>query len=584
MFVDLVLIPALKSTFIESMVYIPSSYEGAAINGLGKVLKLNYRELKKLISNMRIEAANCGNASEKFDHFFFSTYGYGLKSRVDMNESFMDALSFVMFDWEKMDLSNLYLDYGINIGTIGNNKTGFLSTREDSNFSDIIKVFYGDDHDIYARGYRHDMFCHLKTLGGFKYQPKKHDIIIMMQAYSLSKGAFYSHNNTSERQGLDVDPDSVFHLSSKMDSFVDKVKHELPYMQESSYGVRLEFRVKASLWSQNIMNLNEKLHLIIPYINWYDSEVLWSFVSRRFGALVSLAKNLAEQKLRHYTVNHMYGVALVSYLLASIFHRPLTRSWWYPYGQMIQDMACKKSSFIFLCGLFQLDSSNRYWTCTESSYSHLNGVFSSSIMKHVQVETMQVSESLQLEQELTLNSIVGYSFQTAPAALSTFRTYNFDASQLFPAIYTTSINHYYKNSCQDYFFGFGLTVASVEPFANLLLNEFVNKFTAWDKYLKNPEILQIFNLNGHNFFRCQSHLTSLLKINTFHVIKLGEAYQQKINNLLLPAPAFVLDNHKTESYICKSRGWKSMETRACYITLCINNPELHQDLENFRQH
>lgn len=27
-----------------------------------------------------------------------------------------------------------------------------------------------------------------------------------------------------------------------------------------------------------------------------------------------------------------------------------------------------------------------------------------------------------------------------------------------------------------------------------------------------------------------------------------------------------------------------METRACYITLCINNPELHQDLENFRQH
>lgn len=126
MFVNLVLIPALKTTFDESLVYIPSSFEGAAINGLGKTFRLNYRELQKLVSNMRIEAANCGNASEKFNDFFFTTYGYGLKSRMGLEESFMDALSYIMFDWEKMDLSRFYLDYGINIGTKAHNKTGFF--------------------------------------------------------------------------------------------------------------------------------------------------------------------------------------------------------------------------------------------------------------------------------------------------------------------------------------------------------------------------------------------------------------------------------------------------------------------------
>lgn len=208
----------------------------------------------------------------------------------------------------------------------------------------------------------------------------------------------------------------------------------------------------------------------------------------------------------------MYGVALVSYLLASIFHRPLSRSWWYPYGQVIQDMACKRSSFIFLCGLFELDSSNRYWTCTKWSYVHLNGVYSNSIMKHIQFEPLEASETVEPEHELMLSSMLSYSLVTAPTACVSSGAYNFDGSQFFPAIYTASVNHFYKNACQDYFLGFELNDACVEPFANLLLNEFVNKFTAWGKYLKDSEALHQFNLNGHNFFRCQSHLSSLLKV------------------------------------------------------------------------
>ena len=70
-------------------------------------------------------------------------------------------------------------------------------------------------------------------------------------------------------------------------------------------------------------------------------------------------------------------------------------------------------------------------------------------------------------------------------------------------------------------------------------------------------------------------------MDTFHLIELGDAYQKKIEKLLLPAPAFVLANYQTEKYICQARGWKSLETRACFITVCINNPQLAEDLERF---
>lgn len=58
--------------------------------------------------------------------------------------------------------------------------------------------------------------------------------------------------------------------------------------------------------------------------------------------------------------------------------------------------------------------------------------------------------------------------------------------------------------------------------------------------------------------------------------------QDRIDNILMPAPDNVQQNYEKLQYMTKSRGYKSYETRACYIMLCINNPEHLSSLQSFR--
>lgn len=218
LFVNQLLLPALKLTLDPALVPIPESFASAAFFGLGKTINIDSNEMQEFIVHMNTIVSQDPSLFTLFGDFFFVTYGMGLKSRFSQGSSFKEPLSSLLLDWENICLDNLYLDVGFNIGSPAHTKTGFWSTGEKQSFASIIDIFYGQDHDIQTSGYRHDPFCHVKTIGGFKYKPRKSDLI-MMQAYSLSKSTFYARNSTSDRQGLDLDPDDIFLQSSKLTTF-----------------------------------------------------------------------------------------------------------------------------------------------------------------------------------------------------------------------------------------------------------------------------------------------------------------------------------------------------------------------------
>ncbi|KAG1534371.1 hypothetical protein G6F47_012981 [Rhizopus delemar] len=74
-------------------------------------------EVSQLISAMRGILSRNSSLSAIFGDFFFVTWGMGMKSRFVADENFVHALSSQGFIWDKMDLSNLYLDLGINFAS-----------------------------------------------------------------------------------------------------------------------------------------------------------------------------------------------------------------------------------------------------------------------------------------------------------------------------------------------------------------------------------------------------------------------------------------------------------------------------------
>lgn len=220
----------------------------------------------------------------------------------------------------------------------------------------------------------------------------------------------------------------------------------------------------------------------------------------------------------------MTAVAFISCLISSVFHRPFSKSWWLPFQEMIDSVSCKKSSLLYLCDLFQLSPDGKYWSCKKSMLNNLKNVYSKQLAKRIDDhnESYNVSSD---SVDIDISSSGGspnltplpasmyiYTIPPMPCPSHQLHSFNFDTVKLFPSLKPSTVHHYYMDICQAYFYGYGLTDSCAEAFSNLLLKELVDKFTNWPKYLCEPQHLDHFALNGHNFFRKKEHLALLLKV------------------------------------------------------------------------
>ncbi|KAG1541078.1 hypothetical protein G6F49_011972 [Rhizopus delemar] len=382
-FVDLVLLPALDIAFDTSVVPVPLDYESAAHFGLGKGIHISMQEFTRLETAMRDILLHNSRLNSVFGDFFFVTWGMGMKSRFSEEETFMDALTSQGFIWDRVDVTNFYLDLGVNFGCPQRGLTGMWSTGNSTNFRAIIDNFLAVEEKFLSSKYRHDPFCDHLGIGGFKYANPKSDFI-RVTAYSHSKEPFYRRSAFGERHGQDFQPDEVFKTSEIFMKHVNRKKHCLSLMTSKSYGVRLEVRFKASSWDTLYNRTMELAKNSLPgHINWYKSKALWCYVEKRLDALVALAKNMNSQKNCRYTARQLTGVALIAFMLSSLVHRPSDRSWWKPFSDQLKSHRCRKSMALFVPGLFQLSEDGSQWSCAISMKQYLHGVFHEGIIQKI---------------------------------------------------------------------------------------------------------------------------------------------------------------------------------------------------------
>ncbi|KAG1369006.1 hypothetical protein G6F61_012702 [Rhizopus arrhizus] len=278
----------------------------------------------------------------------------GMKSRFAGEETFVHALSSQGFIWDNMDLSNLYLDLGINFASPQRGLTGLWSTGEGKDFQPILELLF-EDTNFHKSMYCHDPFCGHLGIGGFKYGNCKSGLI-RASAYSHCKQPFYSRSSYGERHGKDFNADDVFKVSPGF------IKHVV-----SEYFIINQLQV---------------------HTNWYKSKALSSFVENRLDSLVALVKNLQAQKDSRYTARHLTGVAFIAYMLSSLVHRPSDRSWWKPFADQLKAHRCRKSMALFTPGLFKLSEDGSRWLCTVSLKHHLHGVFHKDIINKIIANTL----------------------------------------------------------------------------------------------------------------------------------------------------------------------------------------------------
>ncbi|KAG1460290.1 hypothetical protein G6F46_004833 [Rhizopus delemar] len=433
------------------------------------------------------------------------------RSRFSERENFASALASQGFLWDHVDPNNLYLDLGVNFGSPQHGLSGMWSTGNSTNFRAIIDNFLAPEETFLSRKYRHDPFCNHLGIGGFKYSSPKSDFI-RITAYSHSKEPFYRRSTMGERHGDDFQPDEVLRVSPHFIKQVKKMKYCLSLMKSSSYGVRFEVRFTADHWDvlyDHTMDL-AKNHLHI-HINWYKSGALTAFVEKRLDSLVALAKNFQAQSDCRYTARQLTGVAVIAFMLSSLVHRPLDRSWWKPFADQLKAKRCRKSMALFTPDLFRLSEDGSRWSCTVSLRQSLDGVLHKDIVNKMIPE---LADGIELPEW-------HYKFPMLLEQNSTINDLNFDLGLYDQCIDLVNKENYYWDRAVLYIGYYGLSDDCMEPFAHLVMHELINKFTKWDRYCKDQQSYEKLYKYGSNFFCTKSYLNEILKVPSQIVIQLG---------------------------------------------------------------
>ncbi|KAG1304966.1 hypothetical protein G6F64_008756 [Rhizopus arrhizus] len=295
-------------------------------------------------------------------------------------------------------------------------------------------------------------------------------------------------------------------------------------------------------------------------------------VENRLDALVAIAKNFHSQAETRFTASQLTGMAFVAFMLSSLVHRPSNRSWWLPFADQLKAHRCRKSMALFVPGLFKLSKDNTRWSCAVSLKQHLHDVLHRDVLNKM---TPDLQDTLELPKW-------HYNAPTNIRMKEVETSINFDLNLYTLYIDLSNKENFYWNRAVLFISHYGLTDASVEPFVNLMMHEVICKFSKWNKYCKDKESYQKLQAYGSNFFRDKNYIKDIIKDGHYNIIKSAHTRRQ-IENLLLPSYSEILSNTESVAFQHPLSSWKLIQSRACYVVLCLNNPHLQSDLNRFRQ-
>ncbi|KAI9474317.1 MAG: hypothetical protein EXX96DRAFT_544108 [Benjaminiella poitrasii] len=382
-FVDDLLAPCVEDTVLCSAFPPPLDYEGAARAGVGHCSAVvTTGQANAIISRMR-QRIEERPALSPFGEFFFVVYGHGLKNQFVVGDNFAGAyregLRYIPIDWDSPDLSldQLYVDLAMSFVLGSSPFTGLWS---DSDY--LLSIFFtpNPSNNRFKGDMRLDEFCQIRGLGGYRYRERSHHIV-SLQAYSVSKHAFFKRNNLSDRQGRDIDPHEVWNQGKGFIKWVGETSRDLARMSDRGYAARLEFRVSAveSEWLLRKVTLSDTRAKIRKCIRWYPSKHLFAFVRCRLVALERMALNLFRQEFK-YTYQHLSFASCLAYLFSTLLHRQLEHSQWDSVVKVLLDNSIHDSPCLFVPFLFVLENS-QYWSVTKTLTStELGRLFPSSLV------------------------------------------------------------------------------------------------------------------------------------------------------------------------------------------------------------
>ena len=258
---------------------------------------------------------------------------------------------------------------------------------------------------------------------------------------------------------------------------------------------------------------------------WQPSLVLWSYMEGYLFSLWSLSKSLGKQKGDLLTDKRLSFVAILSYLMSGVFHRPLSRSWWNVVKQVVDDNRSKKSDTLFLRNFFNFDHHTHLWSISHTfTIPELRRIYGDKL-KHQQI-------SIEATPESTLLNLL-HEFQHSPQQIDQQQQQQYGdlfASDIPPFAYNTQSlgtsiiidTKNYPIDQNDFYYirlfslirCHSFTPVSAKYFVEIIMQQLVNMYSTWDKRIHSDLSPDVVYRSGRSMFRSTEKLFEILKVST----------------------------------------------------------------------
>ncbi|RCH85521.1 hypothetical protein CU098_002906, partial [Rhizopus stolonifer] len=309
---------------------------------------------------------------QMFRDFFFFTYSYGTKVRLDHRDYHQQIqASFDDIDFDLFDLNNLYLDVGLQLGV--QSATGLWMTE--GTRSPVLNLFFTRVNTS-NRYYRYDPFANNSNIGGCKYTPNTPEgngiyRLLQFQCYHTIKSTFYLRETTGFRHNaFDLSADKMLRKRNQVNRVFDGANAALVQLQDETFPARAEFTCCFMDALRLLNNMPNEVERIIRHepgiLCFIDTSIVSQFLRNLLYSYRRAYDSIANQADLLRSNESLTMIAVLAYLYNGLFSRPYDWSTWRPVIRMLDRNRFEHSSlFQLVNGAMVFDIRSRRWLMAE---------------------------------------------------------------------------------------------------------------------------------------------------------------------------------------------------------------------------
>ncbi|KAI8328545.1 hypothetical protein BD560DRAFT_441812 [Blakeslea trispora] len=376
LFVDQVLLPALMQTVQpEYSTNIPTSLQVEKYRATRRAGRYTFepfyfyhRDNQTTLASAMREIIDQNPNLNGFQDFFFLTYTFGNKYRLDLNNYDQQLRHhFNDLDFNLFDLENTFIDIGLQFSSPASTGIWIL----DEQASPVLPLFF----TILNRSSRYlrlDPFANNANLGGCSYTTHRVEgngnyHLMKFQCYQLIKSLFYLRTESGYRHNaFDLEPQDFVQNSAKVLRNYQALVNALQQSRTRTFPARAEFTLRYEDGIRLLENAQQEAMRILsnqpPVMTVLSTEVVIDYLINMVNGYTAFYQSISNQVDLIHQPESLSSLAVLAYIYSGLLSRPYDWSTWRYVSRYLNRVRSNRSQMLQLISLtINFDRRTRRW-------------------------------------------------------------------------------------------------------------------------------------------------------------------------------------------------------------------------------